>query len=286
VPMRIANRTARRVEVMIERLRRLRMTSTTIAAKLDMAVSTVGAVLARLGLHRLSPLAPPEPPNRYCRRHPGELIHIDIKKLGRFRRPGHRVTGRGAPGPRLLTRAGCEYCQVAIDGTSRVAYGEVLVDQTAKTTVGFLERAVVWFAARGVDVERVMTDNGPNYRSKLHARTAKQLGIKHLFWRPYRPRTNGKAERFIQPCCANGPTPRSTAPANTAPEPSNRGCTSTITDDPTAPSDTKHPQAAYPQPPEQPARELHLAHRYHDEDAMRHVLQYLTDRQVSDERVK
>ena len=108
VPMRIANRTARRVEVMIERLRRLRMTSTAIAAKLDMAVSTVGAVLARLGLHRLSRLAPPEPPNRYCRRHPGELIHIDIKKLGRFRRPGHRVTGRGAPGSRSLTRAGWE----------------------------------------------------------------------------------------------------------------------------------------------------------------------------------
>jgi transposase InsO family protein len=197
-PALIANRTARSVEVMIERLRRLRMTSTAIAAQLDMAVSTVCAVLARIGLHRLSRLESPEPPNRYCRRHPGELIHIDIKKLGRFRRPGHRVTGRGAKGSRGLTSAGWECCHVAIDDTSRVAYVEILPDQTAKTTVGFLERAIVWFADRGVVVERVMTDNGPNYRSKLHARTMQRLGIKHLFTRPYRPRTNGKAERFIQ----------------------------------------------------------------------------------------
>lgn len=197
-PTRIANRTARRVELVIERLRRLRMTSTAIAAKLDMAVSTVGAVLARIGLHRLSRLAPPEPPNRYCRRHPGELIHIDIKKLGRFNRPGHRVTGRTAKGATANTGAGWECCHVAIDDTSRVAYVEILPDQTAKTTVGFLERAVAWFAARGVPVQRVMTDNGPNYRSKLHARTVERLQIKHLFTRPYRPRTNGKAERFIQ----------------------------------------------------------------------------------------
>jgi transposase InsO family protein len=198
VPKRIPNRTARRVEIVIERLRRLRMTSTTIAAKLDMAVSTVGAVLARLGLHRLSRLAPPEPPNRYCRRHPGELIHVDIKKLGRFRRPGHRVTGRTAPGSTANTGAGWECCHVAIDDTSRVAYVEILPDQTAKTTVGFLERAIAWFADQGVIVQRVMTDNGPNYRSKIHARTVARLRIKHLFTRPYRPRTNGKAERFIQ----------------------------------------------------------------------------------------
>jgi transposase InsO family protein len=197
-PVRIANRTARRVEIVIERLRRLRMTSTAIAAKLDMAVSTVGAVLARLGLHRLSRLAPPEPPNRYCRRHPGELIHVDIKKLGRFRRPGHRVTGRTAPGATAKTGAGWECCHVAVDDTSRVAYVEILADQTAKTTVGFLERAIAWFADHGVIVQRVMTDNGPNYRSKIHARTVARLRIKHIFTRPYRPRTNGKAERFIQ----------------------------------------------------------------------------------------
>ena len=197
-PKRIPNRTPARVVAVIERLRRLRMTSTAIAAKLHMAVSTVGAVLRRIGLHRLSRLESLEPPNRYCRRHPGELIHIDIKKLGRFRRPGHRVTGRAAPSATKQLGAGWECCHVAIDDTSRVAYVEILPDQTAKTTVGFLERAIGWFAARGVTVQRIMTDNGSNYRSKLHARIIKRLGIKHLFTRPYRPRTNGKAERFIQ----------------------------------------------------------------------------------------
>jgi transposase InsO family protein len=197
-PHRVANRTPATVVAVIERLRRLRMTSTAIAAKLEMAVSTVGAVLTRIGLHRLSRLEPLEPPNRYCRRHPGELIHIDIKKLGRFRRPGHRVTGRNVVGSRALTGAGWECCHVAIDDTSRVAYVEILPNQTATTTVEFLERAIEWFAARGVIVQRIMTDNGPNYRSTLHARTITRLGIKHLFTRPYRPRTNGKAERFIQ----------------------------------------------------------------------------------------
>jgi transposase InsO family protein len=197
-PKRIPNRTPTRVVTVIERLRRLRMTSTAIAAKLGMAVSTVGAVLRRIGLHRLSRLEPLEPPNRYCRRHPGELIHIDIKKLGRFRRPGHRVTGRAASSSTKQLGAGWECCHVAIDDTSRVAYVEILPDQTAKTCVEFLERALVWFAERGVIVQRVMTDNGSGYRSKLHARTMERLGIKHLFTRPYRPRTNGKAERFIQ----------------------------------------------------------------------------------------
>lgn len=197
-PKRVANRTPARVVAVIERLRRLRMTSTAIAAKLQMAVSTVGAVLVRIGLHRLSRLEPLEPPNRYCRRHPGELIHIDIKKLGRFRRPGHRVTGRTAPGARSNLRAGWECCHVAIDDTSRVAYVEILPNQTAATCIAFLERAIVWFAARGVTVQRIMTDNGSGYRSKLHARAVKRLAIKHVFTRPYRPRTNGKAERFIQ----------------------------------------------------------------------------------------
>lgn len=197
-PKRIPNRTPARVVKVIERLRRLRMTSTAIAAKLEMAVSTVGAVLTRIGLHRLSRLEPLEPPNRYCRRHPGELIHLDIKKLGRFRRPGHRVTGRAASSSTKQLGAGWECCHVAIDDTSRVAYVEILPDETAKTCVEFLERALVWFADRGVTVQRIMTGNGSGYRSKLQARTIKRLGIKHLFTRPYRPRTNGKAERFIQ----------------------------------------------------------------------------------------
>jgi transposase InsO family protein len=159
----------------------------------------VCAVLKRLGLHRLSRLEPPEPPNRYCRRHPGELIHIDIKKLGRFDRPGHRVTGRH-PGYRRngSGKHGWDYCHVAVDDTSRLAYVEILDDEKAVTCVGFLRRAIAWFANQGITVQRIMTDNGTGYRSKLHAHTVADLGIKHLRTRPYRPRTNGKAERFIQ----------------------------------------------------------------------------------------
>jgi transposase InsO family protein len=161
-----------------------------------MATSTVCAVLARLGLNRLSRLEPPEPSNRYCRRHPGELIHIDVKKLGRFDRPGLRVEHRQSGYHH--SRAGWEYCHVAIDDTSRVAYVEILDDETGGTCVGFLRRAIAWFAAHGVTVERVMTDNGIGYRSKIHAAAIAELGVKHLRTRPYRPRTNGKAERFIK----------------------------------------------------------------------------------------
>jgi transposase InsO family protein len=196
-PHRVANRTPQRVVDRIEDLRRRRWTSTRIAAALRMATSTVCAVLARLGLHRLSRLEPLEPPNRYCRRHPGEPIHIDIKKLGRFKVPGHRVTGRRG-GEHSTYKAGWEFVHVAIDDTTRLAYLEVLADEKGPTCVGFLERAISWFADHGVTVERVMTDNGTGYRSKVHAAAIGRLGIRHLRTRPYRPRTNGKAERFIQ----------------------------------------------------------------------------------------
>jgi transposase len=170
-PKRVPRRTPRSVEALIEKLRRLRMTSTRIAAELRMAVSTVGAVLARLGLNRLSRLEPPEPPNRYCRRHPGELVHLDVKKLGRFARPGHRVTGRGAPGTTTHTRAGWEAVHVAVDDCTRLAYVEILTDERAVTTIGFLERTITWFAARGVRIQRVMSDNGSPYRSQAFATT-------------------------------------------------------------------------------------------------------------------
>lgn len=196
-PHTVVNRTPVKVVARIEELRRLRWTSTRIAAQLRMPVSTVCAVLQRIGLHRLSRLEPLEPPNRYCRRHPGELIHIDVKKLGRFWRPGHRVTGQRG-GINTNFKAGWEFVHIAIDDTSRVAYLEVLADEKGPTCVEFLERAIAWFADHGVVVERVMTDNGTGYRSKAHAAAISQLGIKHLFTRPYRPRTNGKAERFIQ----------------------------------------------------------------------------------------
>lgn len=191
-------RTPLRREAVIERLRRLRMTSSAIAAKLGMAVSTVGAVLARLGLNRLSRLEPAEPANRYVRRHAGELIHVDIKTLGRFSRPGKRALG---PGPdRRSKRAGWEAVHVAVDDATRLAYVEVLPDQAAVTAVGFLRRAIAWFAEQGITVKEVMTDNGSAYVSFDWARACGKddLNITHIRTRPYRPRTNGKAERFIQ----------------------------------------------------------------------------------------
>jgi transposase InsO family protein len=197
-PKQVPRRTPPRVVALIEQLRRLRMTSTRIAAELDMAVSTVGAVLKRIGLNRLSRLEPPEPPNRYERRHPGELVHLDIKKLSRFVRAGHRVTGRGVPGSRAQLRQGFEFVHIAIDDYSRVAYVEILHDERGQTCSAFLERAIAWFAERGVRVDRVLTDNGAGYRSQTFTTTCARHRIRPLRTRPYRPRTNGKAERFIQ----------------------------------------------------------------------------------------
>jgi transposase InsO family protein len=181
----------------IEHLRRLRRTSTQIAKELHMALSTVCAVLARLGLGRLRLLEPPEPPNRYCRRHPGELIHVDVKKLGRFHRPGHRVPGRG-PGRAHSAGRGWEAVHVCVDDTTRLAYVEILPDELGETSTGFLERAVAWFAERGVAVQRVLTDNGSPFVSFVWASWCREHNVRHLRTRPYRPRTNGKAERFIQ----------------------------------------------------------------------------------------
>ena len=205
-PHRIPHKTPpERVEAIV-RLRRLRMTAGQIAIALSMALSTVSAVLKRVGLGKRSRLEPPEPPNRYERRKPGELIHIDIKKLGRILKPGHRVTGdRRSQRKTTYTTdgrrtgdAGWEYVHVAIDDHSRLAYAEVLANEQATTACGFLKRAVEFFAGHGVVVERVMTDNGPAYKSGLHAKFCRQLGLRHLRTQPYRPRTNGKAERFIQ----------------------------------------------------------------------------------------
>jgi len=197
-PRRVPQRTPAAVEALIEKLRRLRLTSTRIAAELRMAVSTVGAVLARLGLNRLSRLAPPEPANRYERRRPGELVHLDVKKLGRFVRPGHRVTGRAAPGATAQDGHGWEFVHVAVDDYSRVAYVEILANEQRTTAIGFLERMVAWFAERGINVSEIISDNGACYRSSDFAAACTTLGIKHRRTRPYRPRTNGKAERFIQ----------------------------------------------------------------------------------------
>jgi transposase InsO family protein len=192
-----------RVEA-IAALRRLRMTGAEIAECLGMPLSTVSAVLTRIGLGKRSRLEPPEPPNRYERERPGELVHIDIKKLGRIRGAGHRVTGHRASqkrtrvNGRLTGVAGWEFVHVCVDDATRLAYVEVLRDETARTAVGFLRRAIAFYRRYGITVERVMTDNGTAYRSTVHALACRALGVRHLRTRPYRPRTNGKAERFIR----------------------------------------------------------------------------------------
>ena len=201
-PTRIS---AERVEA-IRKLRLLRLTAAEIAELLSMALATVSRWLKRLGLGKRSRLAPPEPANRYERARPGELVHVDIKKLGRFHRPGHRVLGRGPQ--RRVTQTtsagrgrgvvGWDFLHVCVDDATRLAYVEVLPDERAVTAARFLERACAWFAERGVTLERVMTDNGSCYRSTEHANACRALGLRHLRTRPYRPRTNGKAERFIQ----------------------------------------------------------------------------------------
>jgi transposase InsO family protein len=203
-PKRVPHRTpADRVES-IEALRRLRLTAAEIAQALGMALSTVSLWLKRIGLGKRSRLEPPEPPNRYERRRPGELVHVDVKKLGRILKPGHRVTGskRGQAKThrrgKQVSLAGWEFVHVAIDDHSRLAYAEVLGDERAVSAIDFLRRALSWFAERGVTVERVMTDNGSPYVSHAHAAACRELGLRHLRTRPYRPRTNGKAERFIQ----------------------------------------------------------------------------------------
>ena len=185
----------------IKALRRLRMTAAEIAECLCMALSTVSRWLKRIGLGKRSRLEPPEPANRYERKRPGELIHVDVKKLGRILRPGHRVTGNRRDrftDARGYGVAGWEFCHVCVDDATRLAYVEVLADEKGQTASGFLRRAVKWFESMGISVERVMTDNGSCYRSHLHAAACRRLGLKHLRTRPYRPRTNGKAERFIQ----------------------------------------------------------------------------------------
>jgi len=197
-PKTVPHRTPDELVSAVAALRRLRMTAAEIAECLGMALSTVSAVLQRIGLGKLSRLEPPEPPNRYERRRAGELIHVDVKKLGRIRNgAGHRMLGRG-PGRHGGKGAGWDYVHVCVDDATRLAYVEVLADEQATTVVGFLRRAVVFYRRHGVQVERVMTDNGSGYRSALHALACRALRVRHLRTRPYRPRTNGKAERFIR----------------------------------------------------------------------------------------
>ena len=201
----VHNRTPEdRVQVICA-LRRLRMTGAEIAEVLEMAETTVSGILTRVGLGRLGRLGM-EPAQRYERSRPGELLHIDIKRLGRIEGgAGHRAMGRprrnrsktDGSGVRRA-QVGWEAVHVCVDDATRLAYVEVLKDQRATTAVGFLRRAVRYYRRHGVSVEAVMTDNGSAYVSVAHSIACRALGIRHLRIRPYRPQTNGKAERFIR----------------------------------------------------------------------------------------
>ena len=196
-PARSPRRTATQTVAAIEQLRRERLSGPRIARRLGLPVSTVGAVLRRLGLGRLKALDERPETVRYERAQPGELIHIDTKKLGRIDGAGHRITGdrRG----HRARGAGWEYLHVAIDDCSRLAYTELLSAETADVCAGFLSRAAAWFSAHGAAPRRVMTDNAFSYtKSRAFKAVLAQLGARHITTRPYRPRTNGKAERFIQ----------------------------------------------------------------------------------------
>ena len=196
-PHRSPTRLSEYDEAAILGLRRQRMTGPVIARTLGRPISTVGVVLRRHGLGRLAALDPRPPAHRYQRERPGELIHIDTKKLGRIDGIGHRITGHHA-GMIKNRRIGWEHLHVAIDDASRLAYTELLPDDRKDSATGFLSRALSWFAWHGVAVERVMTDNGSAYRSHEFANAITQAGLRHIRTRPYTPRTNGKAERFIQ----------------------------------------------------------------------------------------
>jgi transposase InsO family protein len=205
-PQHIPHRASKRVVRAIEALRRLRMTGAQIAEILGQALSTVSAWLKRIGLGKRSRLEPPEPPNRYERRHPGELVHVDIKQLGRISAhgAGHRMTGDRRSQQRAMIAGkqrnvtGFEYVHVMVDDHSRLAYAEVLDGLRSEHAIAFLRRAVAWFSERGVEVKSLMSDNGSCYVSDAHRAALRELGLRHLRIRPYRPRTNGKAERFIQ----------------------------------------------------------------------------------------
>ena len=182
-------------------LRRQRLTGKHIAMEVGVSPATVSRVLKRAGLSRFKDIDPAEPVRRYERKRPGEMIHIDIKKLGRFNRIGHRITGdrhRQSSQRGNRTAPGWEYVHVAIDDHSRLSFSQIHDDEKAVSAIAHLKAAVAWYRRLGITVERVMTDNGPCYTSKAFARTCRQLGLKHIRTRPYTPRTNGKAERFIQ----------------------------------------------------------------------------------------
>ena len=194
-PHRLYRPTPAAIIEKVEGLRRQRWTGKQIAAEVGVSPATVSRILRRLGLNRIGSLEPAEPVRRYERQHPGELIHIDIKKLGRFDKVGHRITGDRQGKSR---RAGWEFVHVCIDDASRVAFSQILPDEKKGSAVAFLHAAVAYYRSLGVTVARVMTDNGSCYRSKAFRNACRELSLRHIRTKPYTPKTNGKAERFIQ----------------------------------------------------------------------------------------
>jgi len=205
-PKLVANKTSVEIEQLIGALRRLRFTAPQLSELLGLPLSTISAVCKRLGMGKLGRLGL-EPAQRYQRERPGELIHIDVKKLGRIERgAGKRVWGGSShytgtytdAAGRIRRKAGWDFVHIAIDDATRLAYAEVLADEKATTAIAFLTRAVAYFQRHGIQVDAVLTDNGSAYRATIHAIACRTLGIRHLRTRPRRPQTNGKAERFIR----------------------------------------------------------------------------------------
>jgi transposase InsO family protein len=200
-PHRLRRPTPSEIVVHIEALRRQRWTGAQIARETGVSKATISRILRRLGLNRLKALEPAEPVRRYERDHPGELIHIDIKKLGRIDGVGHRITGdrRGQSNRRARGEGlGWEFVHVCIDDASRVAFAQVMPDEKKESAVAFLKAALAYYQSLGIAVTRVMTDNGSCYKAFAFRDACRALGLKHIRTRPYTPKTNGKAERFIQ----------------------------------------------------------------------------------------
>jgi len=194
-PLRLRRPTPPEQAELVEQLRRQRWTGLRISLQTGLSRATVSRILRRRKLSRMRDLEPRPPVERYEHERPGDLLHLDIKKLGRIFRPGHRVTGNPADRTR---RVGWEYVHVAIDDHSRIAFSAIFGDEKARSTVAFLNQALAYYARFGIHFKAVLTDNGPAYRSRAFAAACRSLGLKHRFTRPYTPRTNGKAERFIR----------------------------------------------------------------------------------------
>ena len=210
----------------IEGLRRQRLTGQAIAAEVGVSAATVSRVLKRLGLNQLSALEPAEPPRRYERERPGEMIHIDIKKLGKFDQIGHRITG-DRTGQSNSRGVGWEFVHVCVDDASRIAFTQIKPDEPKRSAVAFLKAAVAYYASLGVAVERVMTDNGSCYKSFTFRNACRRLGLKHIRTRPYTPKPTARPSASSRPACANGPMPAPTSTQSSAPTNCPSSCTAT-----------------------------------------------------------